>query len=38
MKKSTFGFIATAAMLITPMAAFAQDAQQNLQINRSDAR
>ena len=37
MKKSTFGIIATAAMLFTPVAAFAQDSQQNLQINRSDA-
>ena len=37
MKKSTFGLLATAAMLLTPVAAFAQDSQQNLQINRSDA-
>ena len=37
MKKSTFGLIATAAMLLTPVAAFAQDAQSNLQINRADA-
>ncbi len=37
MKKSTFGLLATAAMLLTPIAAFAQDSQQNLQINRSDA-
>ena len=37
MKKSTFGFLATAAFLLTPVAAFAQDAQSNLQINRSDA-
>ena len=37
MKKSTFGLLATAAMLFTPIAAFAQDSQQNLQINRSDA-
>ena len=37
MKKSTFGLIATAAMILTPVTAFAQDAQSNLQINRSDA-
>ena len=37
MKKSTFGLIATAALVFTPIAAFAQDSQQNLQINRSDA-
>ena len=37
MKKSTFGLIATAAMILTPVAAFAQDSQSNLQINRSDA-
>ena len=37
MKKSTFGLLATAAMLLTPVAAFAQDAQSNLQINRSEA-
>ena len=37
MKKSTFGLLATAAMLLTPVAAFAQDAQSSLQINRSDA-
>ena len=35
MKKSTFGLIATAAMLFTPVAAFAQDSQSNLQINRN---
>ena len=37
MKKSTFGLIATATMLLTPISAFAQDSQQNLQINRSGA-
>ncbi len=37
MKKSTFGLLATAALIFTPVAAFAQDSQQNLQINRSDA-
>ena len=37
MKKSTFGLLATAAMILTPVAAFAQDSQSNLQINRSDA-
>jgi hypothetical protein len=37
MKKSTFGLIATAAMIFTPVAAFAQDSQQNLQINHSGA-
>ena len=37
MKKSTFGILATAAMILTPVAAMAQDAQSNLQINRSDA-
>ena len=37
MKKSTFGFIATAALVLAPMTAFAQDSQSNLQINRSDA-
>ena len=37
MKKSTFGLLATTAMLLTPVAAFAQDAQSNLQINRSSA-
>ena len=37
MKKSTFGLLATAALVLTPFAAFAQDSQQNLQINRSDA-
>lgn len=35
MKKSTFGLLATAAMLLTPVAAFAQDYQENLQINHS---
>jgi hypothetical protein len=37
MKKSTFGLIATAALIFTPVAAFAQDSQQNLQINHSSA-
>jgi hypothetical protein len=37
MKKSTFGLIATAALIFTPVAAFAQDSQQNLQINNSAA-
>ena len=37
MKKSTFSLIATAAMIFTPVAAFAQDSQQNLQINHSGA-
>ena len=37
MKKSTFSFIATAVMLLTPVVAFAQDSQSNLQINRSSA-
>lgn len=37
MKKSTFGLIATAALIFTPVAAFAQDSQQNLQINHSGA-
>ena len=37
MKKSTFGLLATAAMILTPVAAFAQDSQSNLQINRSNA-
>ena len=36
MKKSTFGLLATAAMILTPVAAFAQDAQSNLQINRAN--
>ena len=36
MKKSTFGIIATVAMLFTPVAAMGQDSQQNLQINRSN--
>jgi hypothetical protein len=37
MKKSTFGLLATAAFILTPVAAFAQDSQQNLQINHSSA-
>jgi hypothetical protein len=37
MKKSTFGLIATVALIFTPVAAFAQDSQQNLQINHSGA-
>ena len=37
MKKSTFGLLAATALIFTPVAAFAQDSQQNLQINRSDA-
>ena len=35
MKKSTFSLLATAALLFTPVAAFAQDSQQNLQLNRT---
>ena len=35
MKKSTFGFLATAAFLLIPTTAFAQDAQSNLQLNRN---
>ena len=37
MKKSTFGLIAATAMLLTPLAALAQDSQQNLQLNDSAA-
>jgi hypothetical protein len=37
MKKSTFGLLATVALIFTPVAAFAQDSQQNLQINHSSA-
>ena len=37
MKKSTFGLLAATALIFTPVAAFAQDAQQNLQINNSNA-
>jgi hypothetical protein len=37
MKKSTFGLLASVALVFTPVAAFAQDSQQNLQINNSAA-
>lgn len=37
MKKLTFNLIATAALIFTPVAALAQDSQQNLQINHSAA-
>lgn len=37
MKKFTLGLLATAALIFTPVAAFAQDSQQNLQINNSNA-
>jgi hypothetical protein len=37
MKKSTFGLIATAAFIFTPVAAFAQDSQQNIQVNQNAA-
>lgn len=33
MKKSTFSLIAAAAFIFTPVSAFAQDSQQNLQVN-----
>jgi hypothetical protein len=37
MKKSTFGLLASLSLVLTPVAAFAQDSQQNLQINQSGA-
>lgn len=37
MKKATFGLLATAALVLTPITAFAQDSQQSIQINRSNA-
>ena len=37
MKKSTFGLLAASALLLTPVAAFAQDNQSNLQIGNNGA-
>ena len=37
MKTSTFGLLATIALIFTPVAAFAQDSQQNIEVNRSAA-
>ena len=37
MKKSTFGILATVALALTPVAAFAQDAQTSVQTNSNSA-
>ena len=37
MKKSTFGILATVALALTPVAAFAQDSQTSVQTNHNSA-